>query len=237
VNDHASANRTLLTGVARELGSLRKEVVFVGGQVTELLITSPAATRIRPTTDVDIVVEASTHWDYGQVEAELRAMGFKHDATKGSPICRWTTPGGFILDVMPAEGQFLGFTNKWYAQALRSARWVSIAVDLEIRIPTAPVFLGTKWEAFLNRGAGDLLGSHDLEDIISLIAGRAEIILEVASASSGLRAYLADAARAFLENDMAAYAVQGALPDAIRVPELVPQTIDRIRALARLEED
>jgi hypothetical protein len=34
--------------------------VFVGGQVAELLVTDPAAVRVRPTDDVDVVVPITT---------------------------------------------------------------------------------------------------------------------------------------------------------------------------------
>ncbi|MDZ7778326.1 MAG: hypothetical protein U5R14_00020 [Gemmatimonadota bacterium] len=60
MSDPASLNRTVLEAVARRIEPLLGEVVFVGGQVAELLITSRGATRVRPTTDVDIVVQAST---------------------------------------------------------------------------------------------------------------------------------------------------------------------------------
>lgn len=236
MRDRPSPNRSLLVGVARELGPLLPEVVFVGGQVTELLITAPAGTRVRPTTDVDVVVEASTRLDYRQIEERLQARGFRNDVTEGAPICRWSTPGGYTIDVMPTEARVLGFTNPWYAPALATAQHLMIERDLVIRIPTAPLFLATKWEAFMGRGGGDLLGSHDLEDIISLVSGRPAIVGEVRSSPPELRGYLSDRVRELLGNPMAAYAVQGALPDATAIPELIPRAMARLEALAWPEE-
>ena len=40
-------------------------------------------------------------------------------------------------------------------------------------------------------GRGDLLGSHDLEDIVNVVEGRPEIVAEVASSPRELRDYLA----------------------------------------------
>ena len=37
---------------------------------------------------------------------------------------------------------------------------------------TAPYFMATKIEAFYGRGGDDFLGSHDMEDIITVIDGR-----------------------------------------------------------------
>jgi len=51
-------NIALLNIVADHLGDvLCEEVVFVGGAVAGLLITDPAMPSIRPTEDVDLIVE------------------------------------------------------------------------------------------------------------------------------------------------------------------------------------
>jgi len=50
---------------------------------------------------------------------------------------------------------------------------------IEIRIASAPHFLATKVEAFLGRGNNDFMGSADMEDIITIIDGRTEIIQEI----------------------------------------------------------
>ena len=43
---------------------------------------------------------------------------------------------------------------------------------------TAPVFLATKLEAFRGRGQGDFLFSHDLEDLMAVVDGRAALVEE-----------------------------------------------------------
>lgn len=69
---------------------------------------------------------------------------------------------------------------------------------MTIRLITAPAFLATKFEAFFDRGGGDLLGSHDLEDIVNVLDGRPELVSEVALAAPELRQYLAAQCRALL---------------------------------------
>lgn len=49
-------NLAALELVARALGPMRGEVVFVGGSVRGLLITDPAAPPERHTDDVDVIV-------------------------------------------------------------------------------------------------------------------------------------------------------------------------------------
>jgi len=69
----SSTNIDMLQTVAKGLGELNKVVVFVGGAVAELYVTDPAASEIRPTLDVDCVIELSSrkmhqNWkkSYGQ---------------------------------------------------------------------------------------------------------------------------------------------------------------------------
>lgn len=98
----ASPNRHVLEAVASKLEPVIDDLVFVGGQVVELLLTDPAAVRIRATIDVDVVV-AGTRSDYHRMEDRLRELGFTNDTSDGAPICRWRTEDGYVLDLMPAD--------------------------------------------------------------------------------------------------------------------------------------
>jgi len=55
-----STNIIMLQTVANGLGELKNEMVFVGGAVAELYANNPAASEIRPTKDVDCVIEISS---------------------------------------------------------------------------------------------------------------------------------------------------------------------------------
>jgi hypothetical protein len=81
---------------------------------------------------------------------------------------------------MPTDERILGFSNPWYVPALASARRVEIA-GLGLGVVTAAYFLAMKLEAFHGRGNDDLMDSRDLEDVITVIHGCAEI----AAPSSG----------------------------------------------------
>ncbi len=207
----------------------------MGGQVAALLVTNPAATRVRPTTDVDIVIESSTRVQYRMVEERLLDLGLRQDTEEGAPICRWVVPhGGYRLDVMPTQQEVLGFSNRWYDLALELAEPFGLAPDLRICVPPAPVYLATKWDAFIDRGGGDYLASHDLEDLISVVAGRDELASEMTAMPKELRAYIAEFAREFLGHADMAYALQGALPDATQIPELIDDIIERFQNLAAM---
>jgi hypothetical protein len=138
---------------------------------------------------------------------------------------------GFAVDVMPSAVGVLGFSNRWYPMALERSSTYELSPELSIRVPEPPVYLGTKWEAYLGRGSGDLLGSQDIEDAIALVAGRPQIVEEVQAAPKNLRTYLAKASGAFLQHELADYAVQGAVPDASIIPEVLEQVLGRFRAM------
>jgi hypothetical protein len=55
-----NSNVAMLQTVAIGLEELKDEMVFVGGSVAELYASDPAASDIRPTLDVDCVIELSS---------------------------------------------------------------------------------------------------------------------------------------------------------------------------------
>jgi len=91
---------------------------------------------------------------------------------------------------MPTDEEILGFSNRWYPEAIRDAQTIALPSKREIRLISPPLLLATKIEAFYGRGGGDFGASHDIEDIVNLIDGRPELSDEVAAASPEIRAYL-----------------------------------------------
>lgn len=228
-----SANSLLLEATARRLRPLLDEVVFVGGQVTELLLTDPAASRVRYTRDVDAICRAFSRSQYDRIGAELRRLGFSEDRSEGAPVCRWRAEDS-ILDLMPLDETVLGFGSRWYERAYDTATSHPLAPGIEIRIVRAPLFLATKWSAFEGRGEGDYLGSHDVEDIITLVAGRPELPDEVAAEPADLREWITACTTRFLRSGEAPYAIAGALPDARFDPRLPGRVEDALRRMLHL---
>ena len=83
-------NVQLLELAVSRLGDLCDELVFVGGCTTSLLMTEAGGPEVRPTTDVDAIVEVSTRGAYEIIADKLRAAGFGEDPSEGAHICRWT---------------------------------------------------------------------------------------------------------------------------------------------------
>src|SRR5690606_5887454 len=148
---------------------------FVGGATIPLLLSDTGAVPPRVTLDVDVVVDPGNRVEYNRLEERLRDAGYLHPA--GGPICRWSIEG-VPVDLMPAEIDILGFTNRWYGQLDISASRIEIAPGLSIRVANPALLLATQLEAYMNRGKGDYVMSHDITDVVTLVEGRAEIVEE-----------------------------------------------------------
>jgi predicted nucleotidyltransferase len=182
----------MLERAAQELDPFLGEVAFVGGATIALWITDEGAPEPRVTKDVDLVVEVTSRVDWYRFEERLRAHGLRNDASS-TVICRWRagSPGNELLvDVMPGDAAILGFENRWQRPALDHAKTVSLPSGQQIRAIPPPYLMATKLEAWNGRGGGDHLRSHDLEDVVTLVDGRAEILAEVDVAPSDLRSFL-----------------------------------------------
>jgi hypothetical protein len=172
-------------------------LVFVGGSTTALLVTDKAAAEVRPTYDVDTIAEITSYAAYADFSERLRQCGFSEDTSEGAPICRWRQKKT-ILDVMPLDAKILGFSNLWYKPALDSAVVHELELGLHARVVTAVYFCVTKLEAFAGRGKNDYQSSHDLEDLLAVVDGRAELVEEISAGAEGVRAYIAAELRKLL---------------------------------------
>lgn len=190
-------NLELLAEAARLLKPLLGELVFVGGSTTALLITDKAAAEVRPTYDVDAIAEITSYAAYADFSERLRKCGFTEDTSEGAPICRWRQKKT-ILDVMPLDEKILGFSNRWYKPAMDSAVVHELERDLHVRVVTAVYFSATKLEAFAGRGKNDYQSSHDLEDLMAVVDGRAELVEEIRDGEGNVRACIAAEIRKLL---------------------------------------
>lgn len=225
-------NRQILEAAARVLLPLLDEVVFVGGCATGLLITDPAAGGVRPTTDVDVITETSTYVEYNVLSERLRAIGLTEDNRDGAPTCRWRN-GDMVIDIMPTDANVLGFTSRWYQPAMESANEVRLG-SLPLRLISPVYFVATKIEAFHDRGMGDYLGSHDLEDLMAVVDGRPELVDEIGDAGEDVRTYVAVEVQRFLKTSEFLDALPGYLPPDAGSQARQPIVLERLERLAVL---
>jgi hypothetical protein len=229
----------MLERAARELAPFIDQVAFVGGATIALWITDQAAPEPRVTKDVDLVVEVASRADWYRFEERLRAHGLRNDSSS-RVICRWRagSPGDELLvDLMPGDAAILGFENRWQRPALDHAETLALPSGRQIRAISPPYLLATKLEAWSGRGGGDHLRSHDLEDVIRLVDGRADVVDEVGDALDDLRIFLSREISTLLDQPRFVDAIDGTVVgfgpggsgDEVRVQEIV---LPRFRALS-----
>lgn len=171
----AGINLNRLQNVANGLGDLNASVVYVGGAVAELYVDDPASTDIRPTKDVDCVIELASYRNYGELEELLRRKGFKNDQTSNAPICRWIYKGETV-DIMPDDEDIIGFSNIWYHSAMINKEPRTLPDGGIIYVFPVAYYVATKFEAVAGRAGNDLRTSHDFEDIVYILNGCLEFV-------------------------------------------------------------
>lgn len=139
----------ILKLTVQALGDLKDDLVFLGGSTISLYITEPEIVQIRETFDVDCVVEVSNRSEYEAIAKKLRSKGFSEDL-QSKIICRFKK-GDLILDVMPTDPKILGFTNKWYKEAILNSDEVKLQ-NIKIKIFKPAYLIASKIEAFKGRG-------------------------------------------------------------------------------------
>jgi predicted nucleotidyltransferase len=201
----------MIAQVVAHLGPvLTREVAFVGGCTTGLLLPDAFALEgVRHTDDVDLIVHVVGRGGWYNLQKKLRERGFREITDEEAPICAMRC-GELRVDFMPDDPSILGFTNRWYKEALESATDYEIDGNMTIRLVTPEYFVVTKLEAYLGRGNGDPLSSRDIEDLLAIFDGRAEIVQELGGSNPELRNYVQTTIAAVLEESDFDYAIQDA---------------------------
>jgi hypothetical protein len=180
----------MIAVVAPVFDKIGEDVLFVGGSVVPLYVPQYLWNWIRPTNDVDGVVEVASHREFVQLERKLEAEGFLHDTSEGAPICRWKYRS-VVIDIMPDDESVLGFSNRWYRDGRKYAQKLEIETGIFIHILPHAFFLATKIDAFLSRGRNDFFGSPDIEDIVCVLDGCSQnTIMDILRAPKTVLDYL-----------------------------------------------
>jgi len=219
-------NLMQLEAVASALGDLLPKVTFVGGSTTVLLVDEAAHFGVRMTDDVDVIIDVATLVEYHKFSRQLRKHGFRED-TDG-PNCRWlyeTKTGRGKLDVMPADARVLGFSNRWYKEAIEQSSEVELPGGVVVRVVSPPYFMATKFEAFAGRGQGDFF-SHDLEDVVFIMENRRGLIAELMDCPDELKRYFSQQASQLLNDTFL-----NVLPGLLNNPESATAIVNSLNIM------
>jgi len=161
-----------LEEAVEDLQAIDLPMVIVGGAVMPFYVNAEAATVLRETVDVDVMVEAATHAEFAALEERLRAAGFRQHLHEPGPRCRWYKDDRRydIVDVRTDHPR-----DRW-------ARATGPGIDHR-RLPSGrsiPVlapgrFMAAKVAALLDRGGPRWYESADFEDLVLLLESHPDL--------------------------------------------------------------
>jgi len=193
-------NLVRIKAVSNVLDGLGQEFVFVGGATVSLYASDPdLAAEVRPTDDVDVVVELASYGGYAAIDEKLRGLGFVNDVASGV-ICRYRMQG-IIVDVMPTDSKVIGFSNMWYPPGFANAVEVALDKGTLVRIFSLPYFVASKLEAFKGRGKNDYRTSQDFEDLVYIWENAEDFEQQVIDAPQDVKDYLKKELSAIMYTD------------------------------------
>lgn len=221
----------MLVLVANALGDeLLQQVVFVGGCTTGLLVTDTVTQEsIRYTEDVDLITRVMGYPQWASFQQQLITRGFTY-SPEDDVICRMRL-GALKVDFMPDDESILGFSNRWYSDALEQSQPTKLSNGSTIRLISPCYFVATKLEAYLGRGNDDPLSSHDIEDLLNIVDGREALLVELTQASRDLKSYVAEQTKSLLANSDFDYAVQAAAGNNIEREKIIFTRLEALTAL------
>lgn len=168
------------------LGDLNDQVIYVGGAVAALYADEPGAPEIRPTKDVDIVIEVASEMELETFRQKLAERGF-YFAKDAKIMCRFKY-NNIFLDVMATKEIGWAPANPWFKGGFDHAEIHKLG-DVTIKIMPVAYFLAAKFTAFKDRGT-DPRTSHDFEDIIYVLDNRTTLVEDISGSEEKVKMFL-----------------------------------------------
>lgn len=196
-------NKTINMGVVKKvaaaLGELNEQVAYVGGATVSIYADDPAAEDVRPTKDIDIMLNIVSFAELTALQETLAKKGIHPDA-EAKIACRFKYED-VIIDVMSTKEIGWAPSDPWFEPGFRNLVSYSVDEQTTIRIFPVSYFLATKFSAFHDRG-GDPRTSKDFEDIVYVLDNRLDIVSEIRQAPIDVREYLENELKAFLDDEL-----------------------------------
>lgn len=184
--NNTQINRIAIQRVSRLFNDYEKEIMFVGGSVVSEYIDDPAVLDIRPTADIDIVVQLLSLSDLENIREYLANKNVYADMESGV-ICRFKYED-IKIDVMSTKNVGWAPGNEWYELGQNKVITKSIQ-DIEIKLLPVEYFIATKISAYKDRGE-DPRYDKDFGDIIYILDYKSTIIEDIKRADEKVLEYI-----------------------------------------------
>ncbi|MFC2080804.1 nucleotidyl transferase AbiEii/AbiGii toxin family protein [Bacteroidota bacterium] len=173
--------------VASALGQLNDEVVFVGGAVVGFYADDPAADDVRPTEDVDILIQIASPSELEELREELIKKGFRQTADDNI-TCRFRLKD-IKVDVLSTKEIGWAPANPWFETGILEFENRQLE-NVTIKILKLPFFLAAKFVAFNHRGQKDARISTDFEDITYILDNRSDLVEVFMSSTEDVKEFI-----------------------------------------------
>ncbi|MFT6054818.1 MAG: hypothetical protein ACJASP_001713 [Roseivirga sp.] len=201
-------NRAATQKLAKTLGKLNAEVVYVGGAMVSFYIDDVTADDVRPTKDLDITLEIHTLGELESLREALIKKGLRQ-SSEDKVICRFRLDD-IKVDVMSTKEVGWAPANRWFAPGFER-RYQLMLDEMEISLMPLPYFLASKFDAFFNRGSKDPRTSHDFEDIVYILTYTSDLTQKIMEAEDAVRNYLKESFGKIESNKLYQEAIVGNL--------------------------
>ncbi len=198
--------------VHKGLKSAGLDFVFIGGGIIGFLIDDPVVSPVRATIDIDVVLDIITDPGQMALEEKLSSAGFRHDMSEHAPLCRWIFDN-IKVDILSIKDKFSGMNMKWLKETVDEPLEINMNGTV-FKVASPSCFIAMKLEAFKDRGRGDYWGSRDIEDVITVVDGRPDIVEEVKKADSKVIEFIGATVLELLQSNEFVASISGHLmPD------------------------
>ncbi len=198
--------------IAHALGELNDQVVYVGGAVVGLYVDDPGAPEVRPTKDIDVVLEIASMYQLEELRQKLAERGI-HFTSEEEVVCRFRYQN-ILLDVMSTQGVGWAPANPWFKYGFKKA-YVHFLENVQIKMMPLAYFLAAKFTAFENRG-NDPRTSHDFEDIVYILDNRTTLPSDILESDDEVKSFLISRFNIILKDAMWQEAVLAHLEPAVQ---------------------
>lgn len=204
-----TANLEKLIKVANALKEIKSHIAYVGGAVVSIYADDPAADDVRPTKDVDIVVQIVTNKELSELEVDMIKKGFSRDPEQ-NVICRFKYDD-LLVDVMSTEEIAWAPSNRWFKPGFEKLEEFDLGDNI-IFVLSVSYFLASKFDTYHKRGQGDPRTSHDFEDIVYILDNHMNLVENIINASKDVKTYLQEQFTNILKDSLLQEGVSAHLP-------------------------
>lgn len=222
--------RERLAMVAGAIEPILNRVVLVGPPVVSLLITDFTLHTQDLTFAADSTLRLLTTSMIDRLGVELEKRGLSRIG-RSADVDRWRVTDEVTLDLIQVRTDDNDPEQPWLEYATLLTLPIMTDRQIVLRIAGAPAILALEFAAY-GRSSVRAIESEELERVVLLVAGRAEIERECAAAPTELRSIIVSSLARLSRDDTLETLIQRVFPESVLLPALAVRVRKRIQRMA-----